>query len=381
MADVAPLNYFLVCPPELVSLAQWELKHKAGELVQNISPQKGGLSFQAGPQAVQLNAWLKIPTRILVELAHFKVRDLPRLYKKTRALPWHRELYAFESLPKDGPEWKVSAKRSRLIHTQKIEDTLNQAFKEAIASQALGKPPKNIQGLVPTLYVHLEDDNLTLSVDTSGEALYKRGLKKTSVVGPLRENLASASLMWAFQQLNLKTSTRVQLIDPMAGSGSFALEALGLCTPTFKTREFSYQRLPRFQNLKKLELQNLELPTIEKVLVSDLKSQALKKNMQGFQRAQVLEGDAFLMDFPVKDPGVYRLVICNPPYGERIAKNFNLTQLIQLIQGPLNADGFALLTPRSWDLKGQEKKEGLKLKESLDVKNGGLPTRLWVFGP
>lgn len=376
MSDQTPLyNYFLVCPPELVSLAQSELKHKAHDLVQQISPQRGGVSFQAEAGSVQLNAWLKIPTRLLLELARFKVRDLPKLYKKIQARPWHRELYSFEGVP----IWKISAKRSRLIHTAKIEKTLNEAFSDAQKSRPFRKPPQNVQNFPPTFYVHLEDDELILSLDTSGEPLYKRGFKKASVVGPLRESLASACLTWAFEQLNLDSTTSFQLLDPMAGSGSFALEALTLEVTSFEARTFSYQHLPQFQNLKKLEFKNFNSPKLQNAVVCDLKAKGLKENLKRFSQVQVLEGDAFQLNFPEKEAGLYRLAICNPPYGERVPKNFELSKLIKLLKNSLAADAIALLGPRSWDLNALAKAEDLELLQPLDLKNGGLPTRFWVL--
>jgi 23S rRNA G2445 N2-methylase RlmL len=187
--------------------------------------------------------------------------------------------------------------------------------------------------------------------------------------------------MWAFEQLKLKAPTQIQLLDPMAGSGTFALEGLTLTTPTFKTRDFSYQHLPRFQNLKKLEIKPSEWPEINNTLVSDLNTQALKQNLQGFRQSQVYEGDAFRLDFPKKGPESYRLVICNPPYGERVPKNFTLPKLLKLIHGPLMADGIALLTPRSWDLKALAESENLRLFQPLDFKNGGLSTSFKVLEP
>jgi 16S rRNA G966 N2-methylase RsmD len=187
--------------------------------------------------------------------------------------------------------------------------------------------------------------------------------------------------MWAFEQLKLKAPTQIQLLDPMAGSGTFALEGLTLSSATFKIRDFSYQNLPRFQNLKRIEMRASEWPEIESSLVSDLNTQALKHNLKDFKQAEIYEGDAFQINFPAKDPESYRLVICNPPYGERVQKNFTLPKLIQLIQGPLAADAIALLTPRSWDLKGLADSEGLERFAPLDLKNGGLATSFTVLKP
>lgn len=379
MGDQTPLNYFLVCPPELVSLAQWELKHKAHDLVQQISPQNGGVSFQGPATACQLNSWLKIPTRLLVELVRFKVRDLPKLYKKVRSIAWHRELYVF-GLEDQGQniEWKISARRSRLIHTEKIKQTLQKALADSLKSQPPRKAPKNLQARNLCLYVHLENDEFTLSWDTSGEALYKRGLKKANVQGPLRENLAQACLLWLQLKLKHPLDSPIELIDPMAGSGSFILEALTGHQSSGPYRDFTYQHLPRFQNLPKWEPEKPKLlPLCQKAYAFDLQTQALHQNLNELPQVDIQQGNAFELKIAPPLNGVTRWVVCNPPYGERVPKDFTLPQLLELMSKTYQAQAIGLLTPASWDIPMAAQKQELKVVGHLDLRNGGLLTRFW----
>lgn len=361
-----------------MSLALQELKHKADHLVHEIKEEKGGVSFKGPKQAAELNKFLKIPTRLLLEIERFKARDLPKLYKKTRTLPWHKYIYGSEL------KWQISTSTSRLMHTGKIEETMQEGLEAALkASPAKKSPAQN-----PTLsqiFVQFQNDEVSVSLDTSGEALYKRGLKTASVKGPLRESLAYACLFWLGQKIRegqqkdlLKAPLPFDLIDPMAGSGSFILEALRFETP-IASRSFSYQHSPFFRELERerpLIPNALNFFDFQKIKACDLKTDALEKNLPA-NRVDIQKQDAFELVW--KKEANSRLVILNPPYGERIAKSFSVPALLHALKKNLASDYIGLMAPRSWDIKTAAHEMGLEILGRFDLKNGGLAVSFWAL--
>lgn len=231
--------FYLIISPGLTAIATKELEEKAKLFHFNyeiISTDHGGIELKMEfSDGVRLNYLLKIPTRILWRLSTFTASNVPTLMKKIQEISWEKILFSTENL-----NFKVTAKTSRLYHRELVEET---ALK-AINKYFKGQPPlKNSLGIKfsPTIFMRLEDDVCTVSIDTSGEALYKRGLKLKSTDAPVRENYAAA-ILYA-----LKRTTH--LIDPMCGSGTFILEA-----KTFydlvSSRSFDFESFPKFLKIK-----------------------------------------------------------------------------------------------------------------------------------
>jgi putative N6-adenine-specific DNA methylase len=319
-----PATFFIIVPVGLEELARHELYEKLDLYfpdlpIPEIEITKGGLQLEWEIiHSVMLNAILKIPTRILMRLDQFKCRDLPRLYKKIQNIPWK----LFFATP--DYNLSISAYQSRLFHSKRIE----KSCRDGIAHYFKGNPVKKRVALLPqqpqTIYLRLENDLCTVSIDTSGLPLYKRGQKTFTSIAPIRENLAAA-LLYDLHRLSHQEDK--ELIDPMCGSGTFIFEAASFYLPT--QRPFAFLSWPLFlstQTQLSDQLQSLH-PTYTPTFFTqqtgyDISKQTVQlakknhqnsslKNIHFFQR-DVLSGT------PLPLQHCNNLIIINPPYGVRI---------------------------------------------------------------
>jgi putative N6-adenine-specific DNA methylase len=290
---------FLIIPPGLEDLALEELELKCP--VSGVEKLKGGLELVADLDwIIAAHTLLKIPTRILLRVTHFKVRDFPKLHQKMIHFKWNSVL----SHP--GPHFEISCSKSRLMHTGRIEETIQLALKEALIKQPLNRDWEKKNYPPQTFYVRLVNDELTLSLDLTGEPLYKRGLQKIKGEAPIRENLAAAFLMDLFRGL----TSPVTLVDPMCGSATFLTEAKTFHQP-LHLRAFAFETAPFFKG-KLVRLSNEVKPfPIQDLLGFDINEELISK----IHELKLQVQDSLLK--PISVDGEF-VMICNPPYGERI---------------------------------------------------------------
>jgi putative N6-adenine-specific DNA methylase len=358
---------FLIIPPGLedLSLKEVELKCPLPDVITH----KGGLELMADLSwIIKAHALLKIPTRILMRVADFKVRDFPKLHQKFSQFKWK------DVLSHPAPQWEVSCSKSRLMHTGRIEATVQAALKEALIRQPLSQDWEK-KGYTPqTFYIRLNQDHLTLSLDLTGEPLYKRGLQKIKGEAPLRENLAAAFVFELFEGMTSSTL----LVDPMCGSGTFLTEALTFHRP-LHLRPFAFESSPFFKgHLFKLPSASTPLP-VENALGIDLNEELLAKLQLDlpitFQVQDSLQGP--LLPFQEK------VMICNPPYGERIKIKGKRGSFLReawekfLVQDqPLR---FGWVLPSDMDDLFQQPPPGYRALSKRSLKNGGLAITFWIW--
>ncbi len=296
------LRLFLIIPPGLEDLAEYELLEKLPPVKYELL--KGGIEVEANLDwMVNAHLLLKIPVRILLRITDFKVRDFPKLHQKFLKFPWK------DYLSHPEPEWEITCRKSRLLHTGRIEETIKEALSKALVKQPLSQDWKRKNYSPQTFYVRIEDDHLTLSLDLSGEPLYKRNLQVIKGEAPLRENFAAALLVDMF----MNVEKEVNLIDPMCGSGTFLLEAATFHLPLHE-RKFSFEEAPFFKGkLVKLPPPTKPLP-VSKIYGTDLNEELIDKISGPLKKyeIEVKAADALKEKYPAG------FMICNPPYGERI---------------------------------------------------------------
>lgn len=350
-------DFYLIIPLGLEELALRELREKLPTqgLVLELTP--GGLKLSAPEQWIPLlHQHLKIPTRVLMRLDQFKARDLPRLYKKLAAHPWRLYLQS----PPD--HVAASTHHSRLTHTGKIEQAVRDAILDSLRAEAPKKRAHNQQP--ETVYLRLEQDQVTLSLDLTGHPLFERtGAPLSSGHrASIRTNLAAAQFYALIQGLPRETS--YELVDPMMGSGTLLKEAYHFYVPN--------DRPHAFHNW----LKNHSFPEINQTAPKlHLLGGDLHQAAHGLPLDSFVLGDCFKANYPT--PTHPRLVISNPPYGERLKKTFRVPELLTLYRDQLKASRAGLVTPRSWDFTPL-----LRPGERFhywDFKNGGLAVRLWVL--
>ncbi|MBF0364430.1 MAG: hypothetical protein HQK50_02600 [Oligoflexia bacterium] len=392
-------RFFLIVPLDFEKIALTELKQKWPTLSHWIRQSErqdempaveivpGGLLLETDlERGCLLNLLLKVPTRILLRVLSFRCRDFPKLYNKVRKIPWQH--YLLGQLP----EISASASKSRIMHTGRIKDCMLSAIQDFYKARPPSKKGVEAAQLlaVPTeLYVRFEADECTLSIDTSGDPLYKRSYKTFVGKAPIRENLASALLMILQEQLP-KREVSV-LIDPMCGSGTFLFEHLFLNCANF-SRDYSFLHLPLFKPFLKHydEIKSAYSFSVPVPLLSylgfDIDPETItgaKSNCTNAVTPVVFE-TADLFNFKYKKFHDKNMVVLNPPYGERIKTTemagglreyfHNIVEAIIVTYAPLL---LAMVVPRKILMK--EKIKGYQVVQTHLFTHGGIKLRFVIW--
>lgn len=285
----APVHtWFAACPPGFEAVLHSEIG--AGRIV------PGGVEFEGKLEAgYRANLWLRSATRIFLRLSTFKASHPAEFIKHAGRIRW--DVFA-----PAGVHPKAVSHQSRLG-----PDTLQ---------HLAGDGPGIGEAM---LLVRAEDDIVTLSLDTSGENLHRRGYRLATSRAPIRENLAAGILLWAGY------TGSEPFLDPMCGSGTFPIEAMLIAENRApgRYRAFAFQQWPSFREgvwrhlLKQAD--ELVRPAPQPIFARDINGGAIHVTRDNAERAGVspiIERLDFFKALPPADQG---LVVINPPYGKRIA--------------------------------------------------------------
>ncbi len=312
----------------------------------------GGVEFSGRlPDLYLANLCLSTASRVLMRVAGFSARDFDRLVREVEKVPW--ELF----LPAGcGLSVEVSCHGSRLYHTGAVRERVAAAVGRVMdrAGASLGPESGNLQ----RLFVRAVADEFTLSLDSSGELLHKRGVMADGPApAPLRQTLAAAILrLCGYDGL-------MPLADPMAGTGSFSVEAAFLAknVPPGWFRDFAFQAWPGFsaktwEHMRKTLARDFRTLAAPSIFASDLDPQAalaLKDRVErlGFPDAVRVEAaDFFSLDPRDLAPGP-GLVVMNPPYGLRLGDGDQARDLFSRISRRLRGEfpgwRVGILSPQS----------------------------------
>jgi putative N6-adenine-specific DNA methylase len=377
--------FFLVTPTHLEDVVLEELRAWLPDARAEVV--KGGIELETDlAHGLELNRVLKTPTRILLRLADFGCRDFPKLFRKISGFPWEEWLDQSAAV-----EFSVSTHTSRLRMKKRIEETCKDGYRARLKKQraTAGATSQTLAKAGSTepvsIFVRFVDDVCTLSLDTSGEILHKRGLRPMTADAPLRETLA-ATLLLLLERESGGASTGIELVDPMMGGGTFLLEARDL-RQTITSRAFAFES-PALAPLKKRAEPGVTLkcdrPSSITSLVgyeADEKTWRAAKTNLGEDRAELHCQDFFAAG--ALPPGPQRWLIANPPYGERLKVQGSLADFYArlfaqaekvaspeaaLFLLPSKVSGGRLRVPAAWR----------KVAER-NFSNGGLPVTAHIF--
>lgn len=277
----------------------------------------GGVAIMGGWKDVwRANLELRGATRVLARLGAFRAPHLAQLDKRARKFPWG------DFLP-EGVTVSVEAscKASRIYHSKAAEQRIATALREEFGAKIEAEPPIAIMA-------RIEDDLCTISVDTSGELLHKRGHKQAMAKAPMRETMAAMFLRQCGYTGN------EPLLDPMCGSGTFVIEAAEMAAglKPGRARHFAFESLKSFDAKTWAEMRaagEVKTPP-HKCFGRDLDPGAIRMSRENAARAGVEKFTDFApcdirdLNPPEGPPG---LVILNPPYGTRIGEKRGLNAL------------------------------------------------------
>ena len=355
---------FLVVAPGLQNALAEEAR-SLGFKVTSIVP--GGVTCNGGwPELWRANLELRGATRVLVRVASFRAMHLAQLDKRARKLPWH------DWLRGDVPvKVEATCRKSRIYH----DKAARQRIEGAIA--AVGIPLVPDAGIV--VKARIEDDLCTISLDTSGVSLHKRGLKAQVNKAPMRETMAAMFLRSAGYD------GTGPALDPMCGSGTFVIEAAEMAAglQPGRVRRFAFETMASFDALG-LDKQRRDVPAPAgpvRFFGSDRDNGAIQMSIANAERAGVAATTSFRhaaigdVERPDGPPG---LVIVNPPYGGRIGSKVALHGLYATF-GKVMQERFA-----GWRVAMVTSDGGLARATGLNweapgpvVDHGGTKVRLW----
>jgi len=360
-------NLYAVVAPGLEGVCAAELaEHGLAQIRREI----GGVACSGRLEQIYLsNLHLRSASRVLIRFAAFRCRSFPDLYRNAVRLPWGRFVKSDTLL-----RFRVSCRRSRLMHSNRIAATLQEA-----ADKALGRGPLPGDGAVQQVFAHLVDDQVILSMDSSGDLLHRRGYRRATTRAPLRETLAAGILM------RLGWDGSVPLVDPMCGTGTFVLEAALLAAgrPPGLQRRFAFETWPGYRDglWRRLcrEAAEQQRPLRNALTGFDMQETAVAAARENLARLNVEGPISFVQQElgeqrHVRGPG---LLICNPPYGKRLRVKGSLPGFYQEIGRQITANYPDWRTALVCPDPNLARATGLSLHKIADLRNGGLSVGLY----
>lgn len=292
---------------------------------------RGGVAF-AGNMALfyRANLWLRTAVRVLRPVLEAPVTSPDELYDAVRSVDWSRYLTPDHTLAVD-----CNVRDSHITHSKyaalRTKDAICDQFLERVGR----RPSVDVDEPMVGLNLHVYRDRAVLSLDGSGESLHKRGYRPVQTRAPLNEALAAA--------LVLRTGWKGEtpFVDPLCGGGTLAVEAAWIALrrpPGLTRRRFGFQGWMDYDVRLWTELRDEARAGVLKalpapVLGSDARGDAVAFAIDNARAAGIGNllrfGRRDLRDF--EPPGGTGVLLCNPPYGERIGEERNLFGLYRLL--------------------------------------------------
>ncbi|PQQ68187.1 THUMP domain-containing class I SAM-dependent RNA methyltransferase [Acetivibrio saccincola] len=291
----------------------------------DISTENGKVTFKGDLSSIaKANINLRCADRVLLKIGEFEALSFEELFEKTKALPWD------EWITVDG-KFTVLGKsvKSKLFSISDCQAIVKKAVVEKL------KTKYNVEwfeetGPEYTIQVSLLKNIATLTIDTSGTALHKRGYRKRIVAAPIKETLAAAMIMISYWNKSKP------LLDCFCGSGTIPIEAAligkniapGL-NRTFASQEWSVIDKSIWEKERRIAFQAIDQDVELKIYASDIDPEAVELARENAYEAGVDDCiDFSVCDFKnAKVKGDYGVVISNPPYGERISEKKEVENL------------------------------------------------------
>ena len=315
---------------------------------------------------------LRTAIRVLKPIKHFQATNADEVYNAVKAIAWENYMDNTTSFSVDAVVFSEVFRHSKFV-AYKVKDAIVDYFREKTGS----RPSVRINNPDLVLNIHIAEDQCTLSLDSSGESLHRRGYRQEQVEAPLNEVLAAGMI--------LMTGWRGEcdLIDPMCGSGTIPIEAALIArniAPGVFRKEFAFEKWKDFDkelldSIYNDDSQEREFthkiygydnnPKANEIATHNVKAAGLTKDI-------VLKVQAFQQ---FEQPKEKSLIIMNPPYGERISSD-DLLGLYQMIGERLK---HAFTGNDAWILSYRDEcfdQIGLKASVKIPPFNGALECQL-----
>jgi len=346
----------------------------------NLDVSNGKVEFEGNEKDIcKSNLWLRSAERVQIKVGEFEATDFDELYEKTKDLPWDWFLPENAHFPVSGKSVK-----SQLHHVPTCQSITKKAIVDSL-KERYNTSWFDEDGPTYKIEIAMYKDTATLTIDTSGTGLHKRGYRSLSSTAPLQETIAAGMIT-----LSKWDSDRI-LIDPFSGSGTIPIEAALMAKNIAPglNREFDFEKWPLIKNSDikevKEEAKSLIKEDVEPRLIAgyDIDENMVSMGRYHAKHAGVSDIIHFQqMDF--KDFSTnrkYGYIIGNPPYGMRMSDEKDIEKLYSIM-------GEKLLPLDTWSyyiLTAYEKFEqvfGKEASKRRKLYNGGIKVDYYqYYGP
>ena len=367
-------SLFVTCPRGLEAPLSQELEQIK---CQDIRAVDGGVACKGGMEQVyRINLHSRTASRVLLRLTKSGYRNEQDIYKAAKNIRW-TDWFDLEQTFKVKVEGKRAQVKSLDFVGLKIKDAVCDVFRDACGARpSVGKIRPDIR-----IHAFIDERDIQIFIDTSGEALFKRGYRQDTGEAPMRENLAAGLLLLA----GYDGTQPFQ--DPFCGSGTIVIEAAWIATRRAPglMRRFGFEKLKNFDAAlwKKLqhEAETQIRPAPASISGSDNDRHMIRAAVANAQAAEV---DTFIR-FEVKDAqdtrpnGEGGILISNPPYGVRLAEVQALQALYPQLGAWLKQHYAGWLAGMFTGDRDMPKFMRLSPKRKIPLYNGNLDCRLFLM--
>ena len=389
IVSAGPLDCFAITAPGLEAICAREAR--ALGLEARVARDRSGVSWRGDESSVaRANLWLRTATRVVVRAARFRATAFYELELQAKRIAWER----FVS-PGGTVALRVTCRKSKLYHSDAVAERIAESIQRRVSGAVVDASPAGAgeerdddapgdQGALAArqlFVVRLLHDECTVSADSSGELLHRRGYRRALAKAPLRETLAAALLLAA----EWKGDT--PLVDPMCGSGTIPIEAAMLARRIApgSARSFAFERWPAHDARAWARIvdqaRSGELPRCPVAIEgSDRDAGAIVAARANAERAGVANDISWAVQpisalAPAPASG---LLATNPPYGVRVGEASGLRDLYAQL------GNVARRARAGWDValvsadRSLDRQTRLELSEKTRTRNGGIAVRLMV---
>ncbi|MEO5902482.1 MAG: THUMP domain-containing protein [Gemmatimonadaceae bacterium] len=349
----------------------------------------GGVAFAGGLKDMRrVNLWSRIANRVVVRVDEFHSSTFHELERKAKQVDWARFVTSGQSV-----RFRVTCKKSKLYHSDAVAERLAAAVNAKVGGNKHVITREDIEDDDPStenanapdaqlFIVRIVDDVCSISADSSGELLHRRGYRQAVAKAPLRETIAAAMIIGSGWDMNSP------LLDPMCGAGTIAIEAAMMTRRIAPglNRQFAFESWPRHDSdAWTAEIEAARGEKLEKcpcrIVASDRDEGAITAAITNAERAGV-SGDIQIEKRALSAadlPDEPYWIVTNPPYGMRLGEGGSLRDLYAQLGKIVRSRGgshVALLSADS-ELEDQMK---MSLREVFRTSNGGIPVHLMIGG-
>jgi putative N6-adenine-specific DNA methylase len=376
-ASPIQLRFFATCGRGIEPVLADELRALGAQAV---APGRGGVQFAGTLELLyRANLWLRTAIRVLRPILDFPVSSTDQLYDAVRSVDWSQYMTSEHTIAVDS-----NVRDSQITHSKYAALRTKDAICDQFMEREGKRPSVDVEEPMIGLNLHVYRDHGVLSLDSAGESLHKRGYRPILTKAPLNEALAAALVLltgW---------DGRRALVDPMCGSGTLPIEAAWLALhrpPGLTRRRFGFQGWMDYDVCLWTAIRDQARSQVAKSLPVPIFGYDQNRSAVTFARHNArAAGIGHLLAFEVRSIADFRppegdqgVLICNPPYGERLGDERGLRDLYRTLG--------KILTERcrGWQafvFTGNQqlaRQIGLEPVQAIPLFNGKIPCRLLRF--